>query len=233
MFANHFSQAERRRALELRAGQTAVCDRNVGVGPSMWRRWPVFTQALQPSGPVVARSALPGVRIPGGSRSQDCGSNRSSSSANLPSSTRSSAPPGASSNIVLFGAQRSIRTSSRPSRKRGISSTPGRPGAGVNGVAVVSSRTCVRSSGSNCQSLTKMTHPVADPGVWCDVGGLRMYDPAGKSPWSSGTHRQGPRTPRRRREYAERNGYAARTGRSRWRAPPHRRCDPAFVGPRL
>jgi hypothetical protein len=95
--------------LELRAGQTAVCDRNVGVGPSMWRRWPVFTQALQLSGPVVARSALPGVRIPGGSRSQDYGSNRSSSSAKLPSSTRSSAPPGASSNIVLFGAQRSIR----------------------------------------------------------------------------------------------------------------------------
>ena len=118
--------------LELRAGQTAFLDRNAGVGPSMWRRCPVFTQALQPSGPVVARSALPGVHIPGGSRSQDCGSNRSSSSTKLPSSTRNSAPPGASSKIVPFGAQRSSRTSSRPSRKRGISSTPGRPGAGVN-----------------------------------------------------------------------------------------------------
>ena len=46
-------------------------------------------------------------------------------------------------------------------------------------------RAVLRIERSNCQSLTKMTHPDAEPGVWCDVGGLRMYDPAGKSPCSS------------------------------------------------
>jgi hypothetical protein len=43
----------------------------------------------------------------------------------------------------------------------------------------MSSRTWVRSCKSNCQSLTKRVQPAAEAGVWCDVGGLRMYDPAG------------------------------------------------------
>src|SRR5262249_17551114 len=33
-------------------------------------------------------------------------------------------------------------------------------------------RTCVRSSGSNCRSLTKIVQPPADPGVCDDVGGF-------------------------------------------------------------
>lgn len=41
-------------------------ERYVLVRPSMRRRWPVLIQALQPSGPALARSALPG-----GSRSQE------------------------------------------------------------------------------------------------------------------------------------------------------------------
>ena len=66
-------------------------------------------------------------------------------------------------------------------------STPLRSGStsGVNISFDVSMRTCFRSVGSNCQSFTKILQPISDPGVWEDIGGLRMYEPTGKSPCSS------------------------------------------------
>ena len=43
-----------------------------------------------------------------------------------------------------------------------------------NGLEAVLMRTCVRSAGWNCHSLTKMVQPNRDPGLWREVGGLRM-----------------------------------------------------------
>jgi hypothetical protein len=40
-------------------------------------------------------------------------------------------------------------------------------------VGGVDARTGVRSSGSNCHSLTKIVQPGSEPGVWALVGGLR------------------------------------------------------------
>src|SRR5215472_1766494 len=55
----------------------------------------------------------------------------------------------------------------------GATATPGIPATGAKETMEVSMRSCVRSSGSNCQSLTKIVQPGSEPGVWLLVGGLR------------------------------------------------------------
>ena len=130
-------------------------------------RWPVLTQTRQPLAPVLARNVAAT-----GSRSHDCGSKPSPASVNPPCKTRSSRPPGAGRTISASGAQLSWRTLSRASWNSGISPTPARPGAQPYVMPVVSTRTWVRSSGSNCQSLTKIVQP-SDPGICDEAGGLR------------------------------------------------------------
>ena len=141
-----------------------------------------MTQTLHPSLPAVAR------RYPSaGSLSQESRSSWSPPSLKHPSSTKNSPPPFRSSSTEAPGAQRSSRTFSPLSANNSMVSTPLRSGStsGVNVSFDVSMRTCFRSVGSNCQSFTKILQPVSDPGVWEDVGGLRMYQPTGKSPCSS------------------------------------------------
>src|ERR1044071_7307685 len=87
-------------------------------------RWPVLTQSAQPSLPTAALS-----RPCGGSLSQEGIVKLSPLSSNVPSSTKNSPPPGRSSVTEVFGAQSSIRTSSRLSLNSGAISTPGLPWA--------------------------------------------------------------------------------------------------------
>ena len=139
-----------------------------------------MTQTLHPSLPAVAR------RYPSaGSLSQDSRSSWSPPSLKPPSSTKNSPPPFRSSSTSASGAHRSSLTFSLLSANNSMVSTPLRSGSGMNVSFDVSIRTCFRSVGSNCQSFTKILQPVSDPGVWEDVGGLRTYEPTGKSPSSS------------------------------------------------
>ena len=137
-------------------------------------------QALQPSGPALTLKALPG-----GSRSQECGSNRSSPSSKLALEHQELGaaggverdgpvrPPAFEPNVLALIAKQRNQLHA------------GRPGVGVNehrrGVKT-DLRAVLRIE---LPELDKDHAPDADPGVWCDVGGLRMHDPAGKSPCSS------------------------------------------------
>jgi hypothetical protein len=123
-------------------------------------RWPDLTQRRQPCGPAAARSV-----DPAGSLSQEHWVNSSPPSVKAPSRTSSSMPAGIGTAIVTPGAQRSTRTSSQALSYKTANSIPGRSGAGRNERAVVSVRTGVRSSGSNCHSLTKIVQPGSEPGV--------------------------------------------------------------------
>src|SRR4029450_6402173 len=137
--------------------------------PRTRARCPVFIHTLQPPAPAFACSGCNA-----GSRNHDCGSKRSPASSKLPSTTRSSAPPGLGSETAAPGAHRSSRTYYSGTRQRGITSMPARSRSGRNGILCVSIRTCVRSSGPNCHTFTKMVQPAFEPGLCADVGGLRM-----------------------------------------------------------
>ena len=117
-------------------------------------RWPDLTQTLHPPDPAVACNL-----DPAGSLSHECGVNSSPASSTLPSITNSSIPPWTGVSITVPGAQRSSRTRSDAFSNNVANSTPGRPGAGAKPSARLSMRSWVRSSGSNCHSLTKIVQP--------------------------------------------------------------------------
>src|SRR5580704_17956956 len=131
-------------------------------------RWPDLTQRRQPRGPAAARNVNPA-----GSLSQEYRANSSPPSVKPPSRTSKSSPPGIGTAMLMPGAQRSSRTSSPALSYSTANSTPGISGAGARERGVVSVRTGVRSSGSNCQSLTKIVQPGSEPGLWLLAGGLR------------------------------------------------------------
>src|SRR5215472_7637268 len=131
-------------------------------------RWPDLTQTLQPAVPAVACSVAPA-----GSLSHESRLKSSPPSAKLPSRTSNSIPPGRGTAMLVPGAQRSRRTSSPALLYNCANSTPERRGADAKDKPEVSMRTGVRSSGSNCHSLTKIVQPGSEPGVWLLVGGLR------------------------------------------------------------
>ncbi len=120
---------------------------------------PVFIHTCAPRSPATAS-----IRPPTGIRSQLRSFIRSPDSRQDPSSTRSSAPPGASTDISAPGDQVSSCTVSRKLLKRGTTATPGRSGAATAACSFMFMVTAVRSVRSNCHSLTKMVQPIFEAG---------------------------------------------------------------------
>ena len=99
--------------------------------------------------------------------------NTSPLSVKPPSRTSSSIPPRRGVSTTAPGTQHSSLTLSSVFSNNDATATPGIPATGAKETMEVSMRSCVRSSGSNYQSLTKIVQPGSEPGVWLLVGGLR------------------------------------------------------------
>src|SRR5262249_26911941 len=107
-------------------------------------RCPALTHSRAPAAPATAVR-----RESFGSLSQECRAKISPPSSKLPSSTRASKPPGTSRRTPAPARHSSMRTSSWPPLKRGISLTPSRCGTAKGSSSLVSMLTCAQSAGSN------------------------------------------------------------------------------------